>query len=70
MALKIEQITIGYSELTDSVFAGVLNKEGNKWLQKVDVTNAFLGCVISRWENKKETIRSGDNKWEITVKKL
>lgn len=70
MKVELEKITLGHSELTDSIFAGILNKKGDKWLQKQDVTNSFIGCVVSRWENQTETIESGKDKWQITVKKL
>lgn len=70
MKVDLEKITIGHSPLTDEIFAGTHNKAGNKWINKINVTNAFIGCVISRWENHKEVIESGKDKWEITVKKL
>lgn len=70
MKVELENITLGHSPLTDSIFAGVLNKAKNQWLKKVDVTNSFIGCIISRWENQTETIESGKDKWQITVKKL
>lgn len=69
MKIELDNITLGHSPLTDSVFAGITSSPG-KWRQKKDVTNEFIGCVISRWENQKEVISSGKNKWEITVKKL
>lgn len=74
MKVDIEKITLGHSPITDSVFAGISKNnphgKGMMWQHKKDVTNEFIGCVIQRWENKKETIQSGDDKWEITVKKL
>lgn len=70
MKVELEKITLGHSEITDSIFAGISSKAGNKWLHKTDVTNSFIGCVISRWENQKEVIQSGKDKWEITVKKV
>lgn len=70
MKIELEKITLGHSPLTDTIFAGVLNKKGDKWLHKVDVTNAFIGSVISRWEGQKETISAGDQEWEISVKKI
>jgi len=69
MKVELHNITLGHSDLTDSVFAGVEKRPG-EWKCKQDVTNAFIGCVISRWENQTETIASGENEWEITVKKI
>ena len=69
MKVDLEKIRLGHSPLTDSIFAGTIIKEGI-WRNKVDVTNHFLVCVISRWEGKKEVISAGKEKWEITVKKL
>ena len=70
MKIELENVKLGHSELTDNIYAGKLNKAMNKWLQKVDVTNQFLDCVIKRWENKKETITCGSSQWEITCKKI
>ena len=68
--VDLDKIILGKSDLTDTIFAGVLNKKGNMWLQKKDVTHQFLDCVIKRWENQQETISSGDSQWVITVKKI
>lgn len=68
MKVELENIELGHSEITDSIYAGI--SVGNKWKQKKDVTNSFIGCVISRWENQTETISSGADSWQITVKKL
>lgn len=67
--VDLDKITLGHSPLTDKIFAGTTERPG-VWRNKVDVTNAFIDCVINRWENQKETIQSGENRWEITVKKL
>lgn len=69
MKVELDNITLGHSELTDHVFAGTLVRPG-LWRNKKHVTNEFIGCVISRWENQKEIIEAGENKWEITVKKV
>lgn len=67
--VELDKITLGHSPLTDSIFVGTTEKPG-VWRNKKDVTNEFIGCVISRWENQKEVIKSGNDKWQITVKKL
>lgn len=69
--MKAEQIKLGISPVTDTVFAGRLNKKGNMWLEKADVTDMFIGCVIQRFEGSVETIESSDgSEYEITVKKI
>jgi hypothetical protein len=60
---------LGHSPLTDTIFAGIPLKNGT-WRHKKYVTDSFLACVISRWEDQEETITSGDNEWKITVKKI
>jgi len=70
MTVDLDKIIIAKSGLTDTVFAGVLNKKGDQWLKKKDVTQSFINTVIARWENQTETISSGENQWEITVKKI
>lgn len=68
MKVELEKIGLGHSPLTDKVFAGIGTK--NKWLHKKDVTNDFISCVISRWEGQLESISSGNDTWEISVKKI
>lgn len=72
--IDLDKVTLGVSPLTNTVFAGVSKKNprgpGLMWLSKKDVTQDFLGAVIQRWENQKEIIQSGKDKWEISVKKL
>lgn len=70
MKVELEKISLGHSEMTDEVYAGVKNKNETRWLEKKNVTNDFIACVLSRWEGKSETITSGDSEWEITVKKI
>lgn len=41
MKVELENIVLGHSPLTDSVFAGVLNKKGDQFLQKKNVSNFF-----------------------------
>jgi hypothetical protein len=69
MKVELEKLRMGHSPLTDHIFVGTIIKEG-VWRNKVDLTNDFIGCVIARWEGHKEVISAGDQKWEITVKKI
>lgn len=66
----LEKLDLGHSPLTDNIFVGVLNKAKNIWKYKRDITNGFLMCVIQRWENKSEVIKSGTDEWEVSVRKL
>lgn len=72
--VELDDIRIAHSALTDKVYAGVIVSEKNKkqilWKKKCDVTNDFIHAVINRWENQTEKISSGENEWEITVKKV
>lgn len=70
MKVELEKIALGYSELSGTVYAGVLNKNKSMWLHKIDVTDYFIDCVIKKYEGSIETISSGDEEWEITVKKI
>jgi hypothetical protein len=68
--VELDNLTLGHSKISDEVFIGIANKDGNRWLKKANVTNSFIGAVISRWEGKKEIISQGDQKWEISCKKI
>lgn len=73
MKVALDNIRLGHSPLTDSVFAGVLDSKTSTpvaWKHKKDVTNDFIAAVIGRWEGHTEKISSGINTCEITVKKI
>lgn len=67
---KVDNIRLAKSSLTDNIYAGFLNKAGNQWLSKIDITNDFLKAVIDRFGGYVETIDNGEEEWEITVKKI
>lgn len=70
MKVDLEKINLGHSPLTDRIFAGTSIKPG-VWRNKIDVTNDFLACVMSRWLGKREEIKSSDGKvYEIMVKEV
>ena len=69
MKVELDNIILGHSPLSDTIFAGIPLKEG-QWRHKVNVTNSFIACVIARWEGQTERISDGANEYEITVKKL
>ena len=69
MKVELDNVTLGYSSLSGEVFAGTSIKPGI-WRHKIAVTNSFITCVIQKWEGYTEVIASGDDQWEITVKKL
>lgn len=70
MKLELDKITIGYSELTDSVFVGVAGKPG-VWLHKKNITNEFITCAIAKWGGFREKLTSSDGKvYEISIKQL
>jgi hypothetical protein len=69
MKVELDNVTLGYSELSGTVFAGTTIKPG-VWRHKVNVTQAFIGCVIQKWGSKQGIISDGENEWEITVKKI
>lgn len=70
MKVELEKLRLAKSSLTDEVFIGTINKKGDKWLNKANVTRDFITAAIARWEGQKETISSGKEKWEISIKKV
>lgn len=69
MKVELDNVTLGYSPLSGSVFAGTNIKPG-VWRHKIDITKAFIDCAIHKWEGKTETYTDDVNEWEITVKKI
>lgn len=54
---------IAYSKLTNAVYLGKVDKSGENWLGKKDVTNQFYDCVIKRFDSNPATIKAkGINK--------
>jgi len=68
--VDLDKIVLGVGGITEKIYAGTLNKKGNMWLQKTDVTSSFLDCVVKKWEGSSEIICNGEAQWEVTVKKL
>lgn len=46
--IKLDDYTIGVSPF-GNVYLGKLNKDKSLWLQKKDVTNEFINCVIEKF---------------------
>lgn len=71
MKVDLEKIKLGHSSMSDSVYAGTVNAKSKKWINKIDVTNDFLACVIARFGGFREEIQSEDGKiYEIMVKEI
>lgn len=74
MKVELDNIRLGHSKLSDKVYAGIVIQSKNNsqplFKYKTNVTNDFITAVIARWEGHTEVIHSGDNQWEITVKKI
>lgn len=71
MRVELENIRLAKSPLSDTIYAGVLEKDGKKWRDKVDITGDFITAVLARWNGFKEVIRDPDGKkYEISVKEI
>jgi len=70
--MAYQNLKLGVSPLTNTVFAGRVNKKGDMWLDKVNVTEQFLSCVLTYFEDKTENIISADGKpiAKITIERL
>lgn len=70
MKVELDNVVLGYSPLSEKIFAGIPLKEG-QWRHKVNVTNTFIHAVIAKYGGHVTTIEDNDgNKWEITVKSI
>jgi len=65
-----ENLKLGVSPITGTVFAGRLNKKGNMWINKVDITEQFLSCCLQYFKPGTENTISADGKplYIITIK--
>lgn len=65
---------IGFSPLTSNVYCGRINKKGDKWLEKENVTEHFDIIALQRYIGYKDEtfsiqLESG-KKYEISVKEI
>lgn len=73
--MSIGNVRIGKSVISDTIYAGYLNKEGTMWKgNKKDITNDFLSVTIERWNGYSEIIekhgKDGVKKYQIIVKEI
>ncbi len=68
---KINDIRIARSALTDTIYAGFIAKDGQSWIDKVDVTKDFWKAVVETFidEPRIITASSGDE-FEVIVRKV
>ena len=69
--MAYKNLRLGVSPLTKTVFAGRLNKKGNLWVDKVDITEDFLRCCVDYFEPNTENTIMADGKpvFIVTVKR-
>ena len=71
--MKLEDLHIGVSPLTDTVYMGTVSKrDRGAWASKVDCTSKFIGALMD-W-TPPGTVRmvndNHGNRYEIEVRKL
>ena len=69
--MAYENLKLGVSPLTKTIFAGRVSKKGGMWIDKVDITEQFLRCCMEYFEpNTENTIYvNGKPEFIIIVKK-
>ena len=71
--MKLEDLHIGVSPLTDTIYLGAVSKRApDTWTSKVDRTNEFIG-VLMAWTPPGSVRLVNDNhgnRYEIEVRKL
>lgn len=69
MKVELDDVKLGYSPMSESIFAGIHSKPG-VWRHKVNVTQDFIFCVIEKYKHQTEVITDGEHEWEITVRQI
>lgn len=69
MKVELDNVVLGYSPLSESIFAGVHSKPG-VWRHKVNVTQTFIACVIEKYKHHAEVVSDGKHEYEITVRQI
>lgn len=71
MKVDLQKLRLGHSPMSDSIFAGTLARGKRVWLNKVNLTDDFIGCVIDRFGGHETEVEDAEgNKYLITVKKI
>jgi hypothetical protein len=69
MRVELDNVKLGYSPMSESVFAGVHSKPGI-WRHKMNVTQSFIFCVIEKYKHHTEVVSDGEHEYEITVRQI
>lgn len=43
--MALDNLKIGLGDLSEAVYAGYVNKESTKWVQKIDITNQVFTSI-------------------------
>lgn len=71
MVMNLKNIHIAKSALTDDIYAGYVNKDGQTWRDKKNVTSEFLAAVVARWNGYKQMITvSNGKRYEVAVREV
>ncbi len=69
--MKLDQLEISCSLLTDKIYLGRPNKKGDAFLEKIDITTKATGAVIQSLGEGTKTLTFGNGaKYKITIEKL
>ena len=69
--MKLDQLEISCSLLTDKIYLGRPNKKGTTFLEKIDITaKATAAVVISLGEGSKVLDFGNGVKYRVTIEKL
>ena len=70
--MTYDKLRLGVSPITKTVYAGRLNKKGDTWIYKKDITEDFLRCCVDYFDPGTENTLSvdGEPTYIITVKKV
>lgn len=71
--MKLEELHIGASPLTDRVYLGSIGKTGDRtWAKKVDFTGKFIGALMSwcRPGSIRTVTDNHGNRYEVEVRAI
>jgi len=69
--MKLPDIHIGKSLLSDTIYIGTLDSTKTIWVNKIDRTDEFIKAVIDRWCGCSQIVNDKrGNQYEIQVKEI
>lgn len=67
MKVELDKLRIAKSAITDNIYVGIPDKDNITWKESKDITSDFLKAIIEYGANKRFSIKSKNDEYEVIV---